>query len=186
VAGPRRPARIRVRPCTSSSSSESSTPASSAVTIARGGSDFDQLMVLSVFRSRELHQRLNRFPPRSTYNALHPALKGYWQFFGRVDVGEGWFFHAPVPADTQAIVGDPNNPQQFEFYNYTGGNLAELNNSLLSEPTLALAYQNAFNDIANSELYVQYPQVQAAYNQALVAYFNGVNAGLSPITDIES
>ncbi len=28
---------------------------------------------------------------------LHPDLKGYWQFFGRVDVGEGWFFHAPAP-----------------------------------------------------------------------------------------
>jgi hypothetical protein len=27
-------------------------------------------------------------------------LKGYWQFFGRIDVGEGWFFHAPVPANT--------------------------------------------------------------------------------------
>ncbi|HEY7246967.1 MAG TPA: FAD-dependent monooxygenase [Xanthobacteraceae bacterium] len=71
------------------------------VGIARGGSDFDQLMVLAVFRSRELHERLKRFPPRSTYNALHPALKGYWQFFGRVDVGEAWFFHAPVPADTR-------------------------------------------------------------------------------------
>ena len=68
--------------------------------IARGGADFDQLMVLAVFRSRALHERLERFPLRSTYNALHPDLKGYWQFFGRIDVGEGWFFHAPVPADT--------------------------------------------------------------------------------------
>ncbi len=31
---------------------------------------------------------------------IHPDLKGYWQFFGRVDVGESWFFHAPVPANT--------------------------------------------------------------------------------------
>jgi hypothetical protein len=31
---------------------------------------------------------------------MHPDLKGYWQFFGRVDVEESWFFHAPVPADT--------------------------------------------------------------------------------------
>ncbi len=31
---------------------------------------------------------------------MHPDLKGYWQFFGRIDVGEGWFFHAPVPTDT--------------------------------------------------------------------------------------
>jgi 2-polyprenyl-6-methoxyphenol hydroxylase-like FAD-dependent oxidoreductase len=69
--------------------------------IGRRGADFDQLMVLAVFRSRELHERLKRFPERSTYNALHPDLKGYWQFFGRIDVGEGWFFHAPVPADTR-------------------------------------------------------------------------------------
>ena len=70
------------------------------VGIARGGTDFDQLMVLVVFRSRELHERLKRFPERSTYRVMHPDLKGYWQFFGRIDVGEGWFFHAPVPADT--------------------------------------------------------------------------------------
>ncbi len=31
---------------------------------------------------------------------MHPAAKGYWKFFGRVDVGEGFFFHAPVPPDT--------------------------------------------------------------------------------------
>lgn len=68
--------------------------------IERGGSDFNQLMVLAVFRSREFHAALDRFPPRSTYRAMHPDLKGYWQFFGRVDVGEGFFFHAPVPADT--------------------------------------------------------------------------------------
>src|SRR2546427_3747494 len=68
--------------------------------IARGGADFNQLMVLAVFRSRELHEGLKRFPPRSTYRVMHPDLQGYWQFFGRVDVGEAFFFHAPVPADT--------------------------------------------------------------------------------------
>ncbi|HVA16001.1 MAG TPA: FAD-dependent monooxygenase [Stellaceae bacterium] len=68
--------------------------------IERGGADFEQLMVLAVFRSRELHEGLKRFPGRSTYNVLRPELKGYWQFFGRIDVGEGWFFHSPVPAGT--------------------------------------------------------------------------------------
>jgi 2-polyprenyl-6-methoxyphenol hydroxylase-like FAD-dependent oxidoreductase len=68
--------------------------------IARGGADFDQLMVLAVFRSRELHEGLKRFPDRSTLLVLHPELQGYWQFFGRIDVGEGFFFHAPVPAGT--------------------------------------------------------------------------------------
>ena len=70
------------------------------VGIERGGQDFDEVMVLAVFRSRELHEGLKRFPERSTYRVLHPDLKGYWQFFGRIDVGEGWFFHAPVPANT--------------------------------------------------------------------------------------
>ena len=68
--------------------------------IDRGGADFDQRMVLAVFRSRELHEGLKRFPERTTYRVLRPELQGYWQFFGRVDVGEGWFFHAPVPNDT--------------------------------------------------------------------------------------
>jgi 4-hydroxyisophthalate hydroxylase len=70
------------------------------VGIERGGADFNELMVLALFRSRELHEKLKRFPPRSTYRVLHPDLKGYWQFFGRVDVGESWFFHSPVPANT--------------------------------------------------------------------------------------
>jgi len=70
------------------------------VGIERGGADFNQLMVLALFRSRELHDKLKRFPPRSTYRVIHPDLHGYWQFFGRVDVGESWFFHSPVPANT--------------------------------------------------------------------------------------
>ncbi len=41
-------------------------------------------------------RRLKRFPERSTYRVMHPDLDGYWQFFGRIDVGEGFFFHAPV------------------------------------------------------------------------------------------
>src|SRR5262249_28737583 len=50
--------------------------------------------------SCELHEGLKRFPERSTYRVMIPELNGYWQFFGRIDVGEGFFFHAPVPADT--------------------------------------------------------------------------------------
>lgn len=68
--------------------------------IERSGTDFNQLMVLAVFRSRELHDGLKRFPDRSNYRVLHQHQGGYWQIFARVDVGERWFFHAPVPADT--------------------------------------------------------------------------------------
>ncbi len=75
--------------------------------IDRGGADFDQRMVLAVFRSRELHEGLKRFPDRTTYRVLRPELRGYWQFFGRIDVGEGWFFHAPVPRDT--------TPENYDF-----------------------------------------------------------------------
>ena len=68
--------------------------------ITQTRSDHDRLMVLLVFRSTGLHQLLQRFPGKSFYNVLHPDLKGYWQFFGRVDLGTTWFFHAPVPPGT--------------------------------------------------------------------------------------
>lgn len=64
--------------------------------------DHAMKMVLLVFRSTELHDLLGRFPDKQFYNVLHPDLNGYWQFFGRVDLGETWFFHAPVPMDTTA------------------------------------------------------------------------------------
>ncbi len=68
--------------------------------IPRSGTDFDTLMVLIVFRSREFHDALKaRYPERSTYRVMHPDLNGYWRFFGRIDVGEGFFFHSPVPKD---------------------------------------------------------------------------------------
>jgi hypothetical protein len=65
-------------------------------------SDHDRCMVLLVFKSQELHTLLSRFPGKSFYNVLHPELKGYWKFFGRVDLGNTWFFHAPVPMGTTA------------------------------------------------------------------------------------
>lgn len=64
--------------------------------------DYEQRMVLAVFRSRSLHDLLKRFPQRSTYRVMHPDLHGYWKFFGRIDVGESWFFHAPVPPGSDA------------------------------------------------------------------------------------
>lgn len=62
--------------------------------------DHDRMMVLLVFRSPELHQLLARYPGKSYYNVLQPELKGYWKFFGRVDLGNTFFFHAPVPPGT--------------------------------------------------------------------------------------
>ena len=68
--------------------------------ITQTKSDHDRLMVLLVFRSIGLHRLLERYPNKSFYNVLHPDLKGYWRFFGRVDLGTTWFFHAPVPLGT--------------------------------------------------------------------------------------
>ena len=70
--------------------------------IARSGADFEQKMVLMVFRSKELQEGLKRFPLKSTYNIMHPDLNGYWLFFGRVDMVDGFFFHAPVPNESTA------------------------------------------------------------------------------------
>jgi 2-polyprenyl-6-methoxyphenol hydroxylase-like FAD-dependent oxidoreductase len=66
--------------------------------IERSREDYEQPMLLAVFRSGSLNEALARFPERSTYRVLHPQLKGYWRFFGRVDVPDSWFFHAPVPS----------------------------------------------------------------------------------------
>lgn len=63
-------------------------------------SDHDRMMVLLVFRSKQLHELLQRYPGKSYYNVLQPELDGYWKFFGRVDLGNSWFFHAPVPPGT--------------------------------------------------------------------------------------
>lgn len=78
--------------------------------ITQTRSDHDRLMVLLVFRSRGLHQLLERYPGKSYYNVLDPELKGYWKFFGRVDLGTTWFFHAPVP------LGSTKN--NFDFRRY--------------------------------------------------------------------
>lgn len=70
--------------------------------ITQTRTDHDRLMVLLVFRSTGLHDLLARYPGKSYYNVLQPELKGYWKFFGRVDLGSTWFFHAPVPPGTTA------------------------------------------------------------------------------------
>lgn len=95
--------------------------------ISRSGTVFDQLMVLMVFRSREFHERLKRFPERSVYRVMHPDFQGYWQFFGRIDVGESFFFHAPIPRDTKRenfdFMGPLRRAAGFDFaceFDYAG------------------------------------------------------------------
>ena len=71
-----------------------------AAGIGETRSDHDRKMALLVFTSTELHALLERYPGKAFYNVLHPDFEGYWQFFGRVDHGRTWFFHAPVPPGT--------------------------------------------------------------------------------------
>lgn len=63
-------------------------------------SDRDRRMVLAVFRSPEFDALVSSLPAASFINVLHPDLQGYWQFFGRVDAAETWFFHAPVDEES--------------------------------------------------------------------------------------
>ena len=63
-------------------------------------SEHNKLMALLVFKSEALDDLLKRYPGKAFYNVLHPDFEGYWQFFGRVDHGLSWFFHAPVPLGT--------------------------------------------------------------------------------------
>lgn len=70
-------------------------------------SEHDRKMVLLVFRSTELHRILeDRYGKAAFFNVLHPDLEGYWRFLGRVDVGESWFFHAPVDPEARTDTFD--------------------------------------------------------------------------------
>jgi len=71
-----------------------------AAGITETRSEHNRVMALLVFQSEELHELLKRYPGKAFYNVLHPDFEGYWQFFGRVDHGLSWFFHAPVPIGT--------------------------------------------------------------------------------------
>ncbi len=62
--------------------------------------DHDRTMVLVVFESPAFFELLSRFPDKQFYNVLDPELDGFWKFFGMVDWGKSFFFHAPVPPDT--------------------------------------------------------------------------------------
>lgn len=61
-------------------------------------------MALLVFRSTELDQLLEKFPGKSIFNVMNPAMDGYWQFLGRIDLQGGFFYHSPVPPEAQ---GEP-------------------------------------------------------------------------------
>lgn len=72
-----------------------------AAAITQTRADHDRLMVLLVFRSKDFDDVMSRHPNAAFLNVMNPELEGYWQFFGRVDASETWFFHCPVdPSST--------------------------------------------------------------------------------------
>ncbi len=81
--------------------------------LTQTSSDHESRMALLVFRSKQLNELLAHFKGKSFFNVLHPELDGYWRFFGRVDTGETWFFHAPVPVGTTR--------ENFDFHAYLEG-----------------------------------------------------------------
>ncbi len=104
--------------------------------------DHDRKMVLLVFRSPQLHRILQgRFGEASFFNVLHPDLDGYWRFLGRVDVGEGWFFHAPVPSDI--TVGSLDH---VALLRETVGESFELELDYMGFWDLRIAYANSYRD----------------------------------------
>ena len=73
--------------------------------IAEHRADHDKTMALLVFRSPELNRLLAHHRDSSFFKVLHPRFDGYWQFLGRVDADEHWFFHAPID-DAEGAAGD--------------------------------------------------------------------------------
>jgi 2-polyprenyl-6-methoxyphenol hydroxylase-like FAD-dependent oxidoreductase len=81
----------------------SHSPTRTAAGIATTTDSHGIKMALLVFNSPSLHTLLEKeFPGKTIFNALHPDMRGYWQFFGRVDLQNNWFFHSPVPDDADA------------------------------------------------------------------------------------
>lgn len=68
--------------------------------IERHGTDFETRMVLAVIYSPQFHEATKRFGERTTFHVVNPALRGAWQFWGRVEAEHSFFFHSPVRPDT--------------------------------------------------------------------------------------
>ncbi|HVB05548.1 MAG TPA: FAD-dependent oxidoreductase [Acidimicrobiales bacterium] len=67
--------------------------------IERRGVDFETRMALAVIHSPEFHEGTKRFGERTTFHVINPEMHGAWQFWGRVEAENTFFFHGPVKAD---------------------------------------------------------------------------------------
>lgn len=76
-----------------------------AAGITETRADHDRLMMLLVFRSEDFEEVMKQYPDAAFLNVMNPEFEGYWQFFGRVDASDTWFFHCPVdPASTAETI----------------------------------------------------------------------------------
>lgn len=81
--------------------------------ITETAEDHDRLMALVVFESQEFFRLISQFKDKQFYNVLRPEHDGYWMFFGMVEWGKSFFFHAPVPRDIDR--------ESFDFKDYIRG-----------------------------------------------------------------
>ena len=96
---------------------------------------------------------------RTVDTTVQMAVSGV-TFYGGAKLG--MYSYWPCGATTP----DSTKQQQYEFYNYTAGNVGEVGNSALISATqldsLPAAYLAAYNAAAPNELYLQLPQFSAA------------------------
>lgn len=69
--------------------------------IQRSGTNLNTRMVLAVFSSPEFHEATTRFGPKTTFRVVNPDLKGAWEFWGRVEAENTFFYHGPVADGTK-------------------------------------------------------------------------------------
>jgi len=59
-------------------------------------------MVLAVFSSPEFHEATTRFGRKTTFRVVNPELRGAWEFWGRVEAENTFFYHGPVAEGTRS------------------------------------------------------------------------------------
>ncbi len=70
--------------------------------IERFGTNLDTRMVLAVFSSPEFHEATTRFGRKTTFRVVNPELRGAWEFWGRVEAENTFFYHGPVADGTRS------------------------------------------------------------------------------------
>lgn len=70
--------------------------------IERYGTNLETRMVLAVFRSPEFHEATTRFGRKTTLRVVTPEMRSAWQFWGRVEAENTFFYHGPVAEGTRS------------------------------------------------------------------------------------